>query len=68
MRAPVSPRVSDYRLHLVVRTIPLTLKLLEFLRCDAPVSSTLTQSLSVQRDRPDTKATHKNEFQMTVFL
>ena len=41
MRAPVFPRVCDYRLHLVVRAIPLTLKLLEFLRCDAPVSSTL---------------------------
>ena len=25
-------------------------------------------TLSVQRDRPDTKATHKNESQMTVFL
>ena len=25
-------------------------------------------SLSVQRDRPDTKATRKNESQMTVFL
>ena len=30
-------------LHLVVRAIPLTLKLLEFLRCDAPVSSTLAK-------------------------
>ena len=41
MRAPVFPRVCDYRIHLVVRAIPLTLKLLEFLRCDVPVSSTL---------------------------
>ena len=38
---PVFPRVFDYRIHLVVRAILLTLKLLEFLRCDAPVSSTL---------------------------
>ena len=43
MRAPVFPRVCDYRIHLVVRAIPLTLKLLEFLRCDVPVSSTLAQ-------------------------
>ena len=35
------PSCYDYHLHLVVRAIPLTLKLLEFLRCDAPVSSTL---------------------------
>ena len=41
MRAPVFPRVCDYHIHLVVRAISLTLKLLEFLRCDAPVSSTL---------------------------
>ena len=41
MRTPVFPRVCDYRIHLVVRAIPLTLKLLEFLRCDVPVSSTL---------------------------
>ena len=41
MRAPVFPRVCDYRIHLVVRAIPLTLKLLEFLRCDVLVSSTL---------------------------
>ena len=41
MRAPVFPCVYDYRIHLVVRAIPLTLKLLEFLRCDVPVSSTL---------------------------
>ena len=41
MRAPVFPRVCDYRIHLVVRAISLTLKLLEFLRCDAPVYSTL---------------------------
>ena len=41
MRAPVFPRVCDYRIHLVVRAIPLTLKLLEFLRCDVPVSPTL---------------------------
>ena len=26
------------------------------------------QSLCVQRDRPDTKATHEHESQMTVFL
>ena len=43
MRAPVFPRVCDYRIHLVVRAIPLTLKLLEFLRCDVPVSSTLAE-------------------------
>ena len=41
MRPPVFPRVCDYRIHLVVRAISLTLKLLELLRCDAPVSSTL---------------------------
>ena len=41
MRAPVFHRVCDYCIHLVVRAISLTLKLLEFLRCDAPVSSTL---------------------------
>ena len=39
--APVFPRVCDYRIHLVVRAISLTLKLLELLRYDAPVSSTL---------------------------
>ena len=39
MRAPVFPRAYDYRIHLVVRAIPLTLKLLEFLRCDVPVFS-----------------------------
>ena len=39
------PYVCDYRIHLVVRAISLTLKLLEFLRCDAPVSSTLAQKL-----------------------
>ena len=44
MRAPVFPRVCDNRIHLVVRAIPLTLKLLEFLRCDVPVSSTLALS------------------------
>ena len=38
MRAPVFPRVCDYRIHLVVQAISLILKLLEFLRCDAPVS------------------------------
>ena len=43
--APVFPRVCDYRIHLVVRAIPLTLKLLEFLRCGVPVSSTLAQLL-----------------------
>ena len=41
MCAPVFPRVCDYHIHLVVRAISLTLKLLEFLCCDAPVSSTL---------------------------
>ena len=41
MRAPVFPRAYDYRIHLVVRAIQLTLKLLEFLRCDVPVSLTL---------------------------
>ena len=41
MRAPVFPRACDYRIHLVVRAISLALKLLEFLRCDASVSSTL---------------------------
>ena len=41
MRAPVFPRAYVYRIHLVVRAILLTLKLLEFLRCDVPVSSTL---------------------------
>ena len=41
MRSPVFSCVCDYRNHLVVRAISLTLKLLEFLRCDAPVSSTL---------------------------
>ena len=44
MRAPVFPCVCDYRIHLVVGAISLTLKLLEFLRCDAPVSSTLALS------------------------
>ena len=39
------PCVCDYPIHLVVRAISLTLKLLEFLRCDAPVSSTLAQKL-----------------------
>ena len=41
------PSCCDYRLHLVVRAIPLTLKLFEFLRCDAPVSSTLAEPLKV---------------------
>ena len=41
MRAPVFPRVSDYRIHIVVQEISLILKLFVFLRCDAPVSSTL---------------------------
>ena len=42
MPAPVFPRVPcDYRIHLVVRAISLILKLLEFLRCDVPVSPTL---------------------------
>ena len=45
MRAPVFPCVCDYRIHLVVRAIPLTLKLLELLRCDVPVSSTLAESM-----------------------
>ena len=49
MRAPVFPRVCDYRIHLVVRAIPLTLKLLEFLRCDVPVSSTLALSKHAPR-------------------
>ena len=38
------PCVCDYRIHLLVRAISLTLKLLEFLRCD-PVSSTLARKL-----------------------
>ena len=33
MRAPVFPCVCDYRIHLVVRAISLTLELLEFLHC-----------------------------------
>ena len=33
--------LCDYRIHLVVQAISLILKLLEFLLCDAPVSSTL---------------------------
>ena len=41
IRAPVFPRVCDYRIHLVVRAISSILKLLEFLRCHAPVSPTL---------------------------
>ena len=41
MHAPVFPRVCGYRIHLVVRVISLILKLLEFLRGDVPVSSTL---------------------------
>ena len=32
------------------------------------MSKCTLQSLSVQRDRPDTKATYKNESQITVFL
>ena len=41
MRAPVFPRVCDYRINLVVRAISLILMPLEFLRCDVPVSSKL---------------------------
>ena len=48
MRTPVFPRVCEYSIHLVVRAIPLTLKLLEFLRCDVPVSSTLALQLIFQ--------------------
>ena len=39
------PSCYDYHLHLVVKAIPLKLKLLEFLRCDAPVSLTLALSI-----------------------
>ena len=39
MRAPVFPRVCDYRINLVVRAISFKLMPLEFLRCDVPVSS-----------------------------
>ena len=41
VRAPVFPRVCDYRINLVVRAISLILMPLEFLRCDVPVSSKL---------------------------
>ena len=39
MRAPVFPRVCDYRINLAVRAISFILMPLEFLRCDVPVSS-----------------------------
>ena len=40
-RAGFPSCVCDYRIHLVVLAISSILKLLEFLRCDAPVASTL---------------------------
>ena len=49
MRALPFPPVCDYRIHLVVRAISLTFKLLEFLRCDAPVSSTLALCIKPPR-------------------